>query len=188
METAAAPPLPQPSRFPIMIWMKETMVSSTCSSLCMGLNFGSGAQILERNQAIVHKNQQKEQSKRQGGNLLRLTVVFSGDGVFHEGEVWEYKGAYKHLEKSKSSSASASPINRRDDSLLLQHDGIQSAILHCKRSFNSSRESSWLSRCTSDSSSQDKLSNASSTDSSLFSRVTSNSARTSGEEGHAFST
>lgn len=27
---------------------------------------------------------------------------------------------------------------RRDDSLLLQHDGIQSAILHCKRSYNSS--------------------------------------------------
>ncbi|KAK8521248.1 hypothetical protein V6N13_077367 [Hibiscus sabdariffa] len=94
------------------------------------------------------------------------------------------RGVYKHLVKSKSSSAAASPINRRDDSLLLQHDGIQGAILHCKRSFNSSRESSWLTRCTSDSSSQEKLSNASSssTDSSLFSRVTSISARTSSEE------
>ncbi|KAL4384711.1 hypothetical protein GQ457_15G002420 [Hibiscus cannabinus] len=97
------------------------------------------------------------------------------------------KGIYKHLGKSKSSSAAASPINRRDDSLLLQHDGIQSAILHCKRSFNSSRaESSWLSRCTSDSSSHEKLSNASSTDSSLFSRATSSSARTSSEEGNIF--
>ncbi|KAK8494867.1 hypothetical protein V6N12_013864 [Hibiscus sabdariffa] len=94
------------------------------------------------------------------------------------------RGVYKHLVKSKSSSAAASPINRRDDSLLLQHDGIQGAILHCKRSFNSSRDSSWLTRCTSDSSSQEKLSNASSssTDSSLFSRVTSISARTSSEE------
>ncbi|KAE8662157.1 Detected protein of unknown function [Hibiscus syriacus] len=92
------------------------------------------------------------------------------------------RGIYKHMGKSKSSSAAASPINRRDDSLLLQHDGIQSAILHCKRSFNSSRESSWLSRCTSDSSSQEKLSNASSTDSSMFSRATSISARTSSEE------
>ena len=53
----------------------------------------------------------------------------------------------KHLGKSKSSSSSSSssactaqaPANRRDDSLLQQHDGIQSAILHCKRSFNSSR-------------------------------------------------
>ncbi|XVF12583.1 hypothetical protein REPUB_Repub08aG0131500 [Reevesia pubescens] len=106
------------------------------------------------------------------------------------------RGVCKQLGKSRSASAAASPINRRDDSLLLQHDGIQSAILHCKRSFNSSRESSWLSRCTSDSS-QEKLSNASSTDSSLLSRVTSNSssyeklmdsARISGEEGNVFST
>ncbi|KAI8540426.1 hypothetical protein RHMOL_Rhmol09G0263200 [Rhododendron molle] len=38
---------------------------------------------------------------------------------------------------------------RRDDSLLLQHDGIQSAILHCKRSYNSSAEFSVLSRSAS---------------------------------------
>ncbi|TYJ07038.1 hypothetical protein E1A91_A12G276300v1 [Gossypium mustelinum] len=106
------------------------------------------------------------------------------------------KAGYKHLGKSRSASAAASPISRRDDSLLLQHDGIQSAILHCKRSFNSSRESSWLSRCTSDCSSQEKLSNASSTESSLFSRVASissyeklmDSARTSSEEGNGFTT
>ncbi|XWS48496.1 hypothetical protein CRYUN_Cryun13aG0082600 [Craigia yunnanensis] len=85
------------------------------------------------------------------------------------------RGVCKHLGKSRSASAASSPISRRDDSLLLQHDGIQSAILHCKKSLNSSRESSWLSRCTSDSS-QEKLSNASSTDSSLLSRVTSNAS------------
>ncbi|KAL4360587.1 hypothetical protein GQ457_04G013330 [Hibiscus cannabinus] len=86
------------------------------------------------------------------------------------------RGVCKQLGKSRSTSAaSSSPISRRDDSLLLQHDGIQSAILHCKKSLNSSRESSRLSRCTSDSS-QEKLSNASSTDSSLSSRVTSNSS------------
>jgi hypothetical protein len=48
----------------------------------------------------------------------------------------------KHLRKSKSASAAigaAQPVNRRDDSLLQQDDGIQSAILHCKKSFNSSR-------------------------------------------------
>lgn len=48
----------------------------------------------------------------------------------------------KHLGKSKSASAATivmpSTVNRRDDSLLLQHDGIQSAILHCKKSFSSS--------------------------------------------------
>ncbi|CAI0546431.1 unnamed protein product [Linum tenue] len=61
----------------------------------------------------------------------------------------------KHLRKSKSASSGTgvSPpatVQRRDDSLLLQNDGIQSAILHCKRSFNSSRDSSLLSRFASD--------------------------------------
>ena len=53
----------------------------------------------------------------------------------------------KHLGKSRSASSAvaAAPIGtaaaskRRDDSLLQQQDGIQSAILHCKRSFNASR-------------------------------------------------
>uniref|UniRef100_A0A6N2LNY1 Membrane-associated kinase regulator 5 n=1 Tax=Salix viminalis TaxID=40686 RepID=A0A6N2LNY1_SALVM len=54
--------------------------------------------------------------------------------------------------QSKSASATTGispPIgSRRDDSLLLQHDGIQSAILHCKKSFNSSRDSSSMSSDT----------------------------------------
>ncbi|XP_059277743.1 probable membrane-associated kinase regulator 2 [Lycium ferocissimum] len=67
----------------------------------------------------------------------------------------------KHLGKSRSASSSAvvaaAPVassNRRDDSLLQQQDAIQGAILHCKRSFNSSRdsESSILSRSASDAS------------------------------------
>ncbi|XVE57973.1 hypothetical protein DITRI_Ditri04bG0132400 [Diplodiscus trichospermus] len=51
----------------------------------------------------------------------------------------------KHLGKSRSASSAvaAAPAptssKRRDDSLLQQQDGIQSAILHCKRSFNGSR-------------------------------------------------
>lgn len=51
----------------------------------------------------------------------------------------------KHLGKSRSASSavaaapSSSSSSRRDDSLLQQQDGIQSAILHCKRSFNASR-------------------------------------------------
>ncbi|KAI3944593.1 hypothetical protein MKW98_021051 [Papaver atlanticum] len=57
----------------------------------------------------------------------------------------------KHLGKSRSAS-SVNPVTtnssssggiqakRRDDSLLQQQDGIQSAILHCKRSFNASRD------------------------------------------------
>ncbi|PON58236.1 putative membrane-associated kinase regulator [Parasponia andersonii] len=95
----------------------------------------------------------------------------------------------KHLGKSKSSSSAVAstaqpPANRRDDSLLQQHDGIQSAILHCKRSFNSSRDSFSLSRSTSDSSSMKscssdsyRLSNSASETSHDF------SARSSIEEG-----
>ncbi|XP_042479535.1 probable membrane-associated kinase regulator 2 [Macadamia integrifolia] len=66
----------------------------------------------------------------------------------------------KHLGKSRSASsavAAAPPTlpsqsSRRDDSLLQQQDGIQGAILHCKRSFNASgdSETSMLSRCVSD--------------------------------------
>uniref|UniRef100_A0A5B7C8T2 Putative membrane-associated kinase regulator 2 n=1 Tax=Davidia involucrata TaxID=16924 RepID=A0A5B7C8T2_DAVIN len=54
----------------------------------------------------------------------------------------------KHLGKSRSASSAVAaapavvnPSSRRDDSLLQQQDGIQSAILHCKRSFNASRDS-----------------------------------------------
>ncbi|GAV59671.1 LOW QUALITY PROTEIN: hypothetical protein CFOL_v3_03202, partial [Cephalotus follicularis] len=43
-----------------------------------------------------------------------------------------------HLGNSRSAEAATPPpVCRSDDSLLLQHDGIQSAIMHCKRSFNS---------------------------------------------------
>ncbi|XP_039022711.1 probable membrane-associated kinase regulator 2 [Hibiscus syriacus] len=65
----------------------------------------------------------------------------------------------KHLGKSRSASAVAAippapaVSKRRDDSLLQQEDGIQGAILHCKRSFNGcqdSSESSILPRSVSD--------------------------------------
>ncbi|RZC56466.1 hypothetical protein C5167_015318 [Papaver somniferum] len=56
----------------------------------------------------------------------------------------------KHLGKSRSSSnfAAVSPVTfpsqRQDDSMFQQEDGIQNAILHCKKSFNSRFESSTL--------------------------------------------
>ncbi|KHN12927.1 probable membrane-associated kinase regulator 5 [Glycine soja] len=54
----------------------------------------------------------------------------------------------KHLGKSRSASSTVvgvgSPAKRSDDTLQQQLDGIQSAILHCKRSFNS-REGSMYS-------------------------------------------
>ncbi|KAM1029584.1 hypothetical protein FF1_041999 [Malus domestica] len=78
----------------------------------------------------------------------------------------------KNLGKSKSATVMAAPpVQRRDDSLLLHNDGIQSAILHCKRSFSSRDSLSSLSRSTSDSSSMKSYS----TDSSLLSRIASDS-------------
>ncbi|KAJ8554367.1 hypothetical protein K7X08_025045 [Anisodus acutangulus] len=47
----------------------------------------------------------------------------------------------KRLGKSRS-TASTSPMYRRDDSLLEKNDGIQGAILHCKRSYSSARKDS----------------------------------------------
>ncbi|CAH8363606.1 unnamed protein product [Eruca vesicaria subsp. sativa] len=83
----------------------------------------------------------------------------------------------RQLGKSRSASAAIgamSPVKRLDESLQVQQDGIQSAILHCKKSFHGSRESSMLSRSISESSSQEKLS-TSSEDSYLFSRMSSDS-------------
>ncbi|CAN4085833.1 unnamed protein product [Withania somnifera] len=45
----------------------------------------------------------------------------------------------KRFGKSRS-TVSNSTMNRRDDSLLEQNDGIQGAILHCKRSYSSARK------------------------------------------------
>ncbi|XP_018469013.2 membrane-associated kinase regulator 5 isoform X2 [Raphanus sativus] len=71
----------------------------------------------------------------------------------------------RQLGKSRSASAAVgamSPGKRLDESLQVQQDEIRSAILHCKKSFHGSRESSMLSRSTSESSSHEKLSTSSS--------------------------
>ncbi|KAL0400661.1 UNVERIFIED_CONTAM: putative membrane-associated kinase regulator 5 [Sesamum latifolium] len=76
--------------------------------------------------------------------------------MFSEGSrIGSFKIVTRNLGKSRSASAAvgvAPPVvRRRDDSLLEQHDGIQGAILHCKKSFNSSsQEFSQLFRSASD--------------------------------------
>ncbi|KAG2333033.1 hypothetical protein Bca4012_017310 [Brassica carinata] len=86
-------------------------------------------------------------------------------------------GIRRQLGKSRSASAAVggiSPAKRVDESLQVQQDGIQSAILHCKKSFHGS-ESYMLSRSTSDSYSPEKLSTSSSEDSYSLSRLSSGS-------------
>ncbi|XP_050230050.1 probable membrane-associated kinase regulator 2 [Mercurialis annua] len=72
----------------------------------------------------------------------------------HLGKSRSASSAVAAVPPSSSSSVATAPVvsKRRDDSLLQQQDGIQSAILHCKRSFNASRDSdsSLLSRSVSD--------------------------------------
>ncbi|KVI10156.1 probable membrane-associated kinase regulator 2 [Cynara cardunculus var. scolymus] len=70
--------------------------------------------------------------------------VFSPRKEEKQGGRTMFKEVRKHLGKSRSSSSSStsvksipSPATRRDDSALQQQDGIQSAILHCKKSYNS---------------------------------------------------
>ncbi|KAK3011676.1 hypothetical protein RJ639_010856 [Escallonia herrerae] len=71
-----------------------------------------------------------------------------------------FREVCRQLGKSRSASSAGrvlptpSTVRRRDDTILEQQDGIQSAILHCKRSYSSSSSSqdcSLLSRSASDS-------------------------------------
>ncbi|KAL3498921.1 hypothetical protein ACH5RR_041653 [Cinchona calisaya] len=103
-----------------------------------------GAEVAEVAAAAASNNVKTSQTIQKQGNLQAgLRVVC------------------KHLGKSRSASSSVpapapapAPVvsKRRDDSLLQQQDGIQSAILHCKRSLNASRDldASVLSRSASD--------------------------------------
>ncbi|GFP91340.1 probable membrane-associated kinase regulator 2 [Phtheirospermum japonicum] len=67
------------------------------------------------------------------------------------GRAGSFKIAGKRLGKSRSASAAVgvpppAAVRRRDDSLLQQHDGIQGAVLYCKRSYNSSSKGTFLPR------------------------------------------
>ncbi|KAL2529239.1 putative membrane-associated kinase regulator 5 [Forsythia ovata] len=94
-------------------------------------------------------------SKRQNADDGSSPMKFS-----ESSRVGSFKIVTKHLGKSRSASAaiglSPSPISRRDGSLMQQYeDGIQGAILHCKKSYNaSSKEFSQLLCSASDPSNQ----------------------------------
>ena len=72
---------------------------------------------------------------------LRFSGQLSADGP--EKSTGGLRIVSKRLRKSRSASAVVaavrSPPRRRDDSLAEQEDGIQSAIAHCKRSFNAGK-------------------------------------------------
>lgn len=87
------------------------------------------------------------QVKSPGDSTQMRNVKSVKQGISFPGKL---RVVRKQLGKSKSASSSVTsaadspPVlmvaKRRDDSLLQQQDGIQSAIMHCKRSFKASRE------------------------------------------------
>lgn len=106
------------------------------------LSFGSGTTSLSSSSSVGKSGGEKGESEGENGESQ---VRSQKQGNIPAG----LRVVCKHLGKSRSASSAAvaaapsAPVvsRRRDDSLLQQQDGIQGAILHCKRSFNSSRES-----------------------------------------------
>ncbi|KAJ0615855.1 putative membrane-associated kinase regulator [Helianthus annuus] len=73
--------------------------------------------------------------KQQQGNLpAGLRVVCK-----HFGKTWSASTAIAAA--TAAAAPGLPPSNRRDDTLLQQEDGIQSAILYCKKSFKGSKDS-----------------------------------------------
>ncbi|CAK8573438.1 unnamed protein product [Lathyrus sativus] len=82
-----------------------------------------------------------EKVKSPGERMTVMSSPSSSPAVQKQGSFPAgMKVVSKHFGKSRSSGTvvgGGSPAKRSDDTLLQQHDGIQSAILHCKKSFNS---------------------------------------------------
>ncbi|CAL9152968.1 unnamed protein product [Musa hybrid cultivar] len=116
-------------------------------------------------------------AKESGGDQLKETVStwssFSGSLKSQDENIQAgLRVVSRRLRKSRSASAAVASVRspplatgRRDDSLLEQQDGIQSAIAHCKRSFNRGSESP-LMRSRSDSGDGRSLESSSSSSSS----------------------
>ncbi|KZV44988.1 putative membrane-associated kinase regulator 2 [Dorcoceras hygrometricum] len=119
-------------------------------------NFTSGASKRGGGVSLPEKGTETEKAASSAGSVKTQPKQASINNNLQAG----LKVVRKHLGKSRSASAIATlpPLpekmasSRRDDSLLQIHDGIQGAILHCKKSFNATRdvESSVLSRSASD--------------------------------------
>ncbi|XP_073049243.1 probable membrane-associated kinase regulator 2 [Primulina eburnea] len=120
------------------------------------LNFSAGASKRDRVISLpAAKGEEMTKASSSGGSVNTHPKHATINNNLQAG----LKVVRKHLGKSRSASAIVTPphpgnaaSSRRDDSLLQIHDGIQGAILHCKKSFNATRdvESSALSRSVSD--------------------------------------
>ncbi|XP_018501350.2 probable membrane-associated kinase regulator 2 [Pyrus x bretschneideri] len=124
----------------------------------------SGQLNLNGSTALASNPAEKSQSESEVSEPPPVTASNAKSGQTHGNFPAGLRVVCKHLGKSRSASSAvaAAPsaaviAQRSDDSLLQQQDGIQSAILHCKRSFNASRDSDTnrISRSVSDSSNEE---------------------------------
>ncbi|KAJ0261729.1 Membrane-associated kinase regulator 5 [Hirschfeldia incana] len=150
----------------------EDSVSSSVSSPSSVSSVSSSKRFFDLIKPLYNKT-----TKKQSVNSVTTSPASSPATAREKQRSNIPSGIRRHLGKSRSASAAVgvmSPVKRLDESLQVQQDGIQSAILHCKKSFHGS-ESYMLSRSSSESYSQEKLSTSSSEDSYLFSRLSSES-------------
>ncbi|XP_073135239.1 probable membrane-associated kinase regulator 2 [Henckelia pumila] len=124
------------------------------------LNFSAGASKRGGAVSVTAEKGGRETTKSAASSAGSVNSTHPKQASINNNLQAGLKVVRKHLGKSRSASAIDTPplppgkmaSSRRDDSLLQIHDGIQGAILHCKKSFNATREveSSVLSRSVSD--------------------------------------
>ncbi|KAH6770914.1 hypothetical protein C2S52_015717 [Perilla frutescens var. hirtella] len=95
---------------------------------------------------MVWKRQQHEKTKFTNASASPAAepADFSPRRISDGSRIGSFKIAARRLGKSRSVSTAVGiapqPSRRRDDSLLERHDGIQNAVLYCKKSYNSSSQ------------------------------------------------
>ncbi|KAL8534491.1 hypothetical protein ACS0TY_010490 [Phlomoides rotata] len=125
--------------------LKETSDSETCSEKS---SKGSVPKYLRLIKPLYLKVWKKNEKTKYTGSVTPSPAELSPRKFSDSSRMGNFKIASKRLRKSRSASAAvgvAPPtVHRRDDSLLERHDGIQSAVLYCKKSYNSSTQFSQL--------------------------------------------
>lgn len=89
-----------------------------------------------------HEKTKPTESSTLSASPVTVPASLSPKRISDGSRIGSFKIAARRLGKSRSVSTAAGmspqPARRRDDSLLERHDGIQNAVLYCKKSYNSS--------------------------------------------------
>ncbi|XP_057774278.1 probable membrane-associated kinase regulator 2 [Salvia miltiorrhiza] len=89
-----------------------------------------------------HEKTKSTESSTPSASPVTVPASLSPKRISDGSRIGNFKIAARRFGKSRSVSTAVSmspqPARRRDDSLLERHDGIQNAVLFCKKSYNSS--------------------------------------------------